>query len=359
MGTVKGQPSGSAGSIIVAQLTVPTGSTFEASVGAQGRSVSGPDWEQGNIKWSVGGAQAPPCNPAQEAAVNECVGNCARCQAQFMRLSGIVAPMGMACRDAHVGGDALLVMQSAVSDCAAAPPPPPSAAPPPPPPPPAPRGCPAGQQPSSDGGCQNCQNNHYSTDGSDCKVCPPGSGVTPRTPGNLMSGNTDCVACAAGFYSTDGTPCVQCPTGKLPSSTHTVCETMPPSALPSTLAGFGRTSGAASSAVADEDSIASAVVVQFQTDGIAGYTTYRVQLRFTPGSDAANLYTIYGNDQHEAPHVMEVPGAWQAPVALGADLAGVSPAMFPTHPLLQYGASTPTLWSAIAAAELWRGANDH
>ena len=50
------------GGVAVAQLTVPTGDPCEGAVSAQGRSVSGADWDVRELRFS--GATAPPPPPA-------------------------------------------------------------------------------------------------------------------------------------------------------------------------------------------------------------------------------------------------------------------------------------------------------
>ena len=53
-------PAGAA-PVTVAQVTVPTGAVFTASVGAQGRSVAGPDWQEtGRNRYGVQGAHLNP-----------------------------------------------------------------------------------------------------------------------------------------------------------------------------------------------------------------------------------------------------------------------------------------------------------
>ena len=53
------------GGVTVAQLTVPTGDPCEGAVSAQGRSVSGADWDVRELRFS--GATAPP-PPVTDAA---------------------------------------------------------------------------------------------------------------------------------------------------------------------------------------------------------------------------------------------------------------------------------------------------
>jgi hypothetical protein len=63
------------------------------------------------------------------------------------------------------------------------------------------------------------------------------------------------------------------------------------------------------------------------TDGVAGYTTYRLEV--TLGVAADNIYTVFG--EPEMP--MNVPGAYQVATPFGADVAGVNPdlaAVMPT-----------------------------
>jgi hypothetical protein len=56
------------------------------------------------------------------------------------------------------------------------------------------------------------------------------------------------------------------------------------------------------------------------------YTTYQIEL-VLDGTVAANVYTIYGDTDHE----MEIPPAYQVSRPLGANIGGVNPAFFATQ----------------------------
>jgi hypothetical protein len=62
------------------------------------------------------------------------------------------------------------------------------------------------------------------------------------------------------------------------------------------------------------------------TDGIAGYTTYRLEV--TLGGQADNFYTIFG----EPGLNMIIPGAYQVATPFGTDVAGVSPSLTAVMP---------------------------
>ena len=86
----KGTPTGN---IVIAQLTVKTGSTFDASVNCQGRTDHGDNWATTNIKFHVGtipNYKGLPCNDMQKVTVHGCVSNCKRCTQQFDAMSSIV-----------------------------------------------------------------------------------------------------------------------------------------------------------------------------------------------------------------------------------------------------------------------------
>ena len=137
------------------------------------------------------------------------------------------------------------------------------------------------------------------------------------------------------FHSLCGASCVHCPSNKRPNLARTECE------VSATLGGSGGTPARVNSGLTEEeDSIASAVVTEYQVDGIAGYTTYRVAVRV--GGDASNVYTIYGSnsDHPQDRHRMEVPGAVQTGVtgttSIGSNIGGVNPAFYAIDATVQY-----------------------
>jgi len=72
--------------------------------------------------------------------------------------------------------------------------------------------------------CALCEANRYSdtTDGSDCKPCPPGS-IQPRI------GSTSCDPCGVGLYQAEsGAPCVPCEERTSSREGSTVCEVCAP-----------------------------------------------------------------------------------------------------------------------------------
>jgi hypothetical protein len=199
----------------------------------------------------------------------------------------------------------------------------------PPPPPPPPATCHAGEQPNARGGCTPCGANMFGTDGRECVVCNQGHGVN--------AGHTSCDACVGETYSAIGTACIGCPANKSPNLAHTECETVATSGT-STQNHDGGTE--------DEDSIATAVVTEYQADGVAGYTTYRVAVRV--GGDAVNVYTIFGNSDHPTDrHPMEIPGALQSGgAATTSNIGGVNPAFYSTDASVQYDS-----WLTVGATE--------
>jgi hypothetical protein len=63
-------------------------------------------------------------------------------------------------------------------------------------------------------------------------------------------------------------------------------------------------------------------VVVIETDGVEGYTTYRLQVSL--GGNAANAYTIFGME--DSP--LRMPPAFQETSPFAADVGGVAPALF-------------------------------
>lgn len=347
--------------VVVAQLTVPvTTPFFTATAGAQGRSTNGLDWEEINLMWSTSGVTPPPspppppppappvtgaggavCSSIRQTVVNSCVGTdengdpvprshgCDGCVDPTTRiptdtfLAMVRDDDGVYCTMPD-GTAADVLMTCLCSD-------PPTctrgedrhnqAIDPFLPPNPAVQGCTEGHQPSSGGGCQTCNQNLFSPDGTACQVCPPGSGIV-NSPDGL---NIGCDLCTSPMYSPDGVACVRCPIGKEPDESGTRCIT---SIAPPPPPGAG-TGGLTE----DEDNIATAVVSQTMVDGIADHTTYRVAVHVT--GDAENIYTIYGKTQGED-HPMEIPAARQVPTPYGVDIAGVNPAFFPINAEAQY-----------------------
>jgi hypothetical protein len=66
------------------------------------------------------------------------------------------------------------------------------------------------------------------------------------------------------------------------------------------------------------------------TDGIAGYTTYRLEV--TLGDQADNFYTIFGEPGMD----MIIPGAYQVATPFGTDIGGVSPSLTAVMPTATY-----------------------
>ena len=332
---------------------------FTATAGAQGRSVTGDDWEEINLIWNTGGGPPPPppppppqagsaglCSNLVEAAVNSCVGTDENGNpiARSHGCDGCVDPTTRIPRDVFLGivrddnGQSCMMPEGMLADqmmtCLCANPPTcvrgeaahnqgitPTL---PPPSPPGQQNCRPGYQPSSTaGGCQTCSNNHFSPDGSVCQVCPPGSGIVDNEDGL----NTECAPCVGMLYSSDGAACVRCPTGKEPNAERNRCDT---SAVPPPPPGAGNTGQ-----TEDEDGIATAVVSEVMVDGIQGHTTYRVAVHI--GGDARNIYTIYGQSTAGSQdHPMEIPAARQVATPFGVDVGGVNSAFFSVSDESQY-----------------------
>ena len=72
-------------------------------------------------------------------------------------------------------------------------------------------------------------------------------------------------------------------------------------------------------------------VIEQAVDGVAGQTTYRLNLRL--GDQAENVYTIYGSPSAGP---MSIPGAFQVATPFGANTGGVNPAFYASSPDSQY-----------------------
>jgi hypothetical protein len=81
------------GNIVVAQLTVQSGVSFDARLNCQGRTNHGDNWETTDVKFHVG--KIPNyfpriCTGVQKATVDGCLQNCQRCRSIFDVLSTLV-----------------------------------------------------------------------------------------------------------------------------------------------------------------------------------------------------------------------------------------------------------------------------
>jgi hypothetical protein len=159
------------GDITIAQLTVKTGSSFDARINCQGHTKNGGSWEATDIRFRVSPAEEIArqngrgvCTNVQLAAVHGCVANCKKCKSELSILSRLCIA-----KDGHnsescvttAGESAIDTMKLAVCECGGnkgrdcghpsatgdyggddatenTPPPPPSQQPPPPPTPPPP-----------------------------------------------------------------------------------------------------------------------------------------------------------------------------------------------------------------------------
>jgi hypothetical protein len=81
------------GNIVVAQLTVKSGTSFDARLNCQGRTNHGDNWETTDVKFHVGkipSYNGAPCTGVQKATVDGCLQNCQRCRSGFDALSTLV-----------------------------------------------------------------------------------------------------------------------------------------------------------------------------------------------------------------------------------------------------------------------------
>ena len=138
----KGQPNGD---ITIAQLTVKTGTSFEARVNCQGRTKTGSNWETIDLRFSVSPSTHSlvnePCTSVQHASVHACVANCIKCERSLAVLQRIVMSKKNPHKSCELssGELAIDVMNLAVCKCGGKkcdkqptppPPPPPSLSPP-------------------------------------------------------------------------------------------------------------------------------------------------------------------------------------------------------------------------------------
>jgi len=72
------------------------------------------------------------------------------------------------------------------------------------------------------------------------------------------------------------------------------------------------------------------LVTEQATDGVAGYTTYRVAIKLH--NTESNIYTIFG----DAGRPLVVPPAYQVATPFGVHIGGANPAFFPVMPTAQY-----------------------
>ena len=81
------------GNIVVAQLTVKSGTSFDARLNCQGHTNHGDNWESTDVKFHVGkiaNYNGAPCTAVQKATVDGCLQNCQRCRSGFDALSTLV-----------------------------------------------------------------------------------------------------------------------------------------------------------------------------------------------------------------------------------------------------------------------------
>ena len=72
------------------------------------------------------------------------------------------------------------------------------------------------------------------------------------------------------------------------------------------------------------------LVTEHATDGVAGYTTYRVAIKLH--NTESNIYTIFG----DAGRPLVVPPAYQVATPFGVHIGGANPAFFGVMPTAQY-----------------------
>lgn len=230
----KGSPQGN---VVIAQLTVKTGTTVDAQVNAQGHTNHGNSWRTLNIKYHIapnggaGRAGSVPCNKMQLATANMCVAQCLACGGRFSSLASIVTDhtTRKSCRMPS-GEEATQAMQLAVQHCGL---------------------CGTGEYKQlNHQGCTPCPAGTYKdTAGNEpCQKCPVGWAVQGGNAGT----RTTCVACAKSEFIDKATGnCRACPAGKVPDSNADACFAMsvpppptpPPPPPPPTTATPGATGG--------------------------------------------------------------------------------------------------------------------
>ena len=74
-------------------------------------------------------------------------------------------------------------------------------------------------------------------------------------------------------------------------------------------------------------------VTNCNSDGIEGYTTFRLSVITKPNMDIQNLYAIYGDVDGEPLHL---PPAYQSSFNYGSNLGGINPFIINTYPDTKY-----------------------
>jgi hypothetical protein len=222
-------------------------------------------------------------------------------------------------------------MKAAVWKCPSAPTPPPPT-----------KNCPVGMHSGSKGAtgtvaCVPCILNQYkpTADSSSCLVCPAGAGLV----GGNAGPHVDCKPCQGIQASNTGIVCQGCAPGTKPSSDRYTCD---PDG--SNMKGHAVKNGNGATyhdtwigKTKNEQQAVRPVVTHIQTDGIKGYDTYRVSLKFN-SVDALNIFAIYGTKAHP----LQMPPAHQIDAGQTLDIGGIQAGAIATTPAAKYGAEHPT-----------------
>jgi|EP01046_Picozoa_sp_COSAG06_P005087 hypothetical protein len=81
---------------------------------------------------------------------------------------------------------------------------------------------------------------------------------------------------------------------------------------------------------ADTDMVIEIRTDVFATDGVSGYTTWRLNADI--GGEVQNLYALFA----DANHSISLPAAYQVPTPFGADVGGTNPQLWQFKPETQY-----------------------
>lgn len=233
--------------------------------------------------------------------------------------------------ETRAGELALATMKAAVWKCPSAPTPPPPT-----------KNCPVGMHSGSKGAtgtvaCVPCILNQYkpTADSSSCLVCPAGAGLV----GGNAGPHVDCKPCQGIQASNTGIVCQGCAPGTKPSSDRYTCD---PDG--SNMKGHAVKNGNGATyhdtwigKTKNEQQAMLPVVTHIQTDGIRGYDTYQVSLKFN-SVDALNIFAIYGTKAHP----LQMPPAHQIDAGQTLDIGGIQAGAIATTPAAKYGAEHPT-----------------
>lgn len=198
------------GEIVVAQLTVKAGGSYEAQVNCQGKTNHGNNWRADGIRFHLGRTHGTSCSNVQLAAVTGCVKSCQICKGQQTTLQNVVTDSsGMPCV-APSGELATQLIVQAIQSCSST----------------SDGSCTAGHFLSS-GRCVKCRHGTVKAGKGPgpCVPCPPGHSVD----GGHLGPHILCRPCSGlnNYINPEG-ECSVCPTGKMPSGDRTQCFAIPP-----------------------------------------------------------------------------------------------------------------------------------